>query len=101
LTNDQAIDSIVHRHGRAIVTMDIPQIINDLTPESLNKLQSAAGGGAAIQVNSYEVLGHTTEGADYIYDVKYVGPESFTVRARWSQIGSEWKVVDADIIARE
>ena len=100
MTQESGIDGIVHRHGKAIVTMDIPQIMNDLTPESMAKLQSAAGGGTAIQVNSYEVLGYTIEGADYLYDVKYVGPESFTVRARWSRVGPEWKVVDADIIAR-
>ena len=101
MAQEQGIDSIVHRHGKAIVTMDIPQIMNDLTPESMAKLQSAAGGGTAIQVNAYEVLGQTKDGNDYLYDVKYIGPESFTVRARWSQVGSEWKVVDADIIARE
>jgi len=101
VTQDQGIDHIVHRHGKAIVTMDIPQIMDDLTPESMAKLQTAAGGGTALQIDSYEVLGQTREGADYLYDVKYVGPQSFTVRARWSQVGAAWKVVDADIIARE
>ena len=101
MTQDQGIDHIVHRHGKAIVTMDIPQIMDDLTPESMAKLQTAAGGGTALQIDSYEVLGQTREGADYLYDVKYVGPQSFTVRARWSQVGAAWKVVDADIIARE
>ncbi len=28
-------------------------------------------------------------------------PQTFTVRARWSRVGSEWKIVDADIISRE
>ena len=101
MADDEGIDNIVHRHGKAIVTMDIPQIMNDLTPESMAKLQSAAGGGTAIQVNSYELLDRTQDGDDYLYDVKYIGPQSFTVRARWSRVGSEWKVVDADIIARE
>jgi hypothetical protein len=95
------IDDIVHRHGKAIVSMDIPQILNDLMPEAMAKLQEAAGGGAARQIERYEILGRETEGADYLYDVKYVGPESFTVRARWSRVGPEWKVVDADIISRE
>ena len=100
MAQESAIESIVHRHGKAIVTMDIPQIINDLTPEAMAKLQAAAGGGMALQINEYEVLGQTKDGADYLYDVKYIGPRSFTVRARWSQVGPEWKVVDADIIAR-
>lgn len=100
MSEDTGIEDIVHRHGKAIVTMDIAQIMNDLMPEAMMKLQAAAGGGA-LQINSYEIVGHTQDGDDYLYDVKYIGPQSFTVRARWSKIGSEWKVVDADILARE
>ncbi len=94
------VDAAMTRHAKAIVSMDIGQIMNDLMPEAMMKLQAAAGGGAAIQIYNYEVLGQTADGADFLYDVKYIGPESFTVRARWSKLGSEWKVVDADIIAR-
>jgi len=101
MTTDSIVDAAVHRHGKAIVSMDIGQIMNDLMPEAMMKLQQAAGGGTALQINNFEVIGYTTEGGDYLYDVKYIGPQSFTVRARWSQIGAEWKVVDADIIARE
>jgi hypothetical protein len=81
--------------------MDIGQIMNDLMPDAMMKLQQAAGGGTAMQINGYEVLGSSQDGDDYLYDVKYVGPQSFTVRARWSRLGPEWKIVDADIIARE
>jgi len=98
---DTDIDEIVHRHGKAIVSMDIGQIMNDLMPEAMMKLQQEAGGPTAIQINGYELLGHTRDGDDYLYDVKYIGPQSFTVRARWSKLGQEWKVVDATIIARE
>ena len=101
MTEEAGIDSIVHRHGKAIVSMDIGQIMNDLMPDAMMKLQQEAGGGTALQINSYEMLGHSREGDDYLYEVKYVGPQSFTVRARWSLVGSDWKVVDADIIARE
>jgi len=101
MTEDAGIDNIVHRHGKAIVSMDIGQIMNDLMPDAMMKLQQEAGGGTALQINSYEMLGHSREGDDYLYEVKYVGPQSFTVRARWSLVGSDWKVVDADIIARE
>ncbi len=101
MTQDAGIEDIVHRHAKAIVTMDIGQIMNDLMPDAMLKLQQEAGGGAAIQINGYEVVGHSQEGSDYLYDVKYIGPQSFTVRARWSQIGPEWKIVDADIVARE
>lgn len=101
MTQDTAIDDIVHRHAKAIVSMDIARIMNDLEPEAMMKLQQSVGGGAAIQINEYEVLGSSAEGSDYLYDVKYIGPQSFTVRARWSKIGPEWKVVDADIVARE
>ncbi|MEE8370124.1 MAG: hypothetical protein V3S00_05080 [Dehalococcoidia bacterium] len=101
MSEETGIDDIVNRHGQAIVTMDIAQIMSDLMPEAMMKLQSAAGGGGAMQINGYEVLGHTQDGDDYLYDVKYVGPQSFTVRARWSRVGSEWKVIDADILSRE
>ena len=98
---DAAIDDIVHRHGKAIVSMDIGQIMNDLMPDAMMKLQQEAGGGSALQIQSSEVLGSSRDGDDYLYDVKYIGPQSFTVRARWSRLGPEWKIVDADIIARE
>ena len=101
MTPDPAIDNIVHRHAKAIVSMDIGQIMNDLMPEAMMKLQQEAGGGTALQINDYEVLGSSQDGDDYLYDVKYIGPESFTVRARWSRVGSEWKIVDADITARD
>ena len=101
MTPEPAIDDIVHRHAKAIVSMDIGQIMNDLMPEAMMKLQQEAGGGTALQINDYEVLGSSQDGDDYLYDVKYIGPESFTVRARWSRVGSEWKIVDADITARE
>ena len=98
---DAGIDDIVHRHGKAIVSMDIGQIMNDLMPDAMMKLQQEAGGGSALQIQSYEVLDISRDGDDYLYDVKYIGPQSFTVRARWSRLGPEWKIVDADIIARE
>jgi len=101
MTEGRAIDEIVRRHARAIVAMDIPQIMNDLEPNAMAKLQQQAGGGAAIQVNDYEVLTSVPDGDDWLYDVKYTGPQSFTVRARWSRLGSAWKIVDADIVARE
>jgi len=101
MTQDSAVEDIVHRHAKAIVTMDIGQIMNDLMPDAMMKLQQEAGGGTALQINDYEVLGGSQDGDDYLYDVKYIGPQSFTVRARWSRVGSEWKIVDADIIARE
>lgn len=101
MTQEGGIDDVVHRHAKAIVTMDIGQIMNDLMPEAMMKLQQEAGGGTALQINTYEVLGHTQEGDDFLYDVKYIGPETFTVRARWSKVGPEWKIVDAEIIGRE
>ena len=85
----QGIDDIVHRHGKAIVTMDVARIMDDLTPQSMAKLQAAAGGGIAIQVDSYELLGQSRDGHDYLYDVKYIGPESFTVRENGPMWSSE------------
>lgn len=101
MTDAGSIDEIVHRHAKAIVSMDITQIMNDLEPNAMMKLQQQAGGGTAIQINGYEMIGSEPDGGDWLYDVTYVGPQSFTVRARWSQVGSEWKIVDADIVGRE
>jgi hypothetical protein len=101
MTQDPAVEEIVHRHAKAIVSMDIAQIMHDLEPEAMVKLQQEAGGGTAVQINDYEVMGSSQDGDDYLYDVRYIGPQTFTVRARWSRLGSEWKIVDAGIIARE
>ena len=101
MTDNTGIDDIVERHAQAIVSMDIAQIMNDLMPEAMMKLQQEAGGGTALQINQFQMLGHTREAGDYVYDVTYIGPQSFTVRARWSRVGPEWKIVDADIIGRE
>ena len=101
MAQQSPVDEIVHRHAKAIVSMDIAQIMNDLMPEAMMKLQEDAGGGAAVQINDYEVVGSSQEGDDHLYDVKYIGPQTFTVRARWSRVGPEWKIVDADIISRE
>ncbi|HLC28803.1 MAG TPA: hypothetical protein VJL07_05090 [Dehalococcoidia bacterium] len=101
MSGNPSIDDIVHRHARAIVSMDIPQIMNDLEPNAMAKLQEQAGGGAAIQINGYEVLASKPDGDDWLYDVRYIGPQSFTVRARWSQVGPEWKVADAEITSRD
>lgn len=100
MSQDQDVEAAVHRHANAIVSMDIGQIMDDLMPEAMIKLQQEAGGGTAIQIHSYEVLGHAADGEDHLYDVRYIGPESFTVRARWSKLGAGWKVVDASIIDR-
>jgi hypothetical protein len=100
MSDEQDIDRFVEAHAKAIVSMDIAKIMDDLMPEAMMKLQAQAGGGTALQINSYELLGHTREGADYWYDVRYIGPESFTVHARWSRIGGAWKVVDAEITGR-
>ncbi len=101
MTMDSRIDDVVRRHARAIVSMDIAQIMNDLEPNAMMKLQQQAGGGAAIQINGYEIVAGEPDGSDWLYDVKYEGPQSLTVRARWSQVGSDWKIVDADILARD
>jgi hypothetical protein len=101
MSDGNPIDDIVHRHAKAIVSMDIAQIMNDLEPAAMMKLQEQAGGGAAIQINGYEILGSEADGADWLYDMKYIGPQSFTVRARWAQRGAEWKIADADIVSRD
>ncbi len=101
MTQESEVEQAVHRFSTAVVTMDIAQLMNDLMPEAMMKLQAAAGAGMAIQISDYEVLGHTRDGDDYLYDVKYIGPQTFTMRARWSKVGPEWKIVDGDVIGAE
>ena len=101
MTDERGIAELVEKHAKAILSMDIPQITSDLMPEPLQKLQEQAGGGMAMQIDSYEVLGYEIDGDDYLYDVKYVGKESFTVRARWSRMGGAWRIVDADLVNHE
>jgi len=101
MTEEGGITERVEKHARAIVSMDIPQITNDLMPEPMQRLQEQAGGGMAMQIDAYEILGYEKDGDDYVYDVKYTGKESFTVRARWSDMGDDWRIVDAELVARE
>ncbi len=100
MSEDANIDAVVDAHARAIVSMDIAKIMDDLMPEAMMKLQAQAGGGTALQINSYEIVGHSQDGDDYWYDVNYIGPESFTVHAHWSKVGRDWKIVDANITGR-
>jgi hypothetical protein len=96
-----SIDDIVHRHARAVLAMDIGRLMEDLTPEAMGQLQAGALGDAVPALSDYEVLDHRQDGRDHLYDVKYIGPTSFTVRARWSQTGGEWKIVDAEVVGAD
>jgi hypothetical protein len=95
------IDDIVHRHARAVVAMDIGQLMHDLTPEAMGKIQARVPGDVAPALRGYEVLAHRQDGSGHVYDVRYVGRTSFVIRARWSRMGGGWKVVDAEVIATE
>jgi hypothetical protein len=101
MSQESEVEQAVHRFSTAVVTMDIAQLMNDLMPEAMMKLQSAAGAGMAIQISDYEIVAHTQDGDDYLFDVKYIGPQTWTMRGRWSKVGSEWKIVDGDVIATE
>jgi hypothetical protein len=101
LAQDVNIEEIARRFGRAVVTMDIGRLMTDLSPEAMTKLQAQAGGGMAIQINSFDILSHSQEGTDYLVDSKFFGPTNFTMRARWSNVDGEWRIVDADVIGTE
>ena len=45
MTQDQGLDDVVDAHAKAILTMDIAKIMDDLMPEPMMKLQEQAGGG--------------------------------------------------------
>ncbi len=99
--SQEEVEKAVHRFSKAVLTMDIAQLMNDLTPEAMVKLQAAAGAGMAVQIQGYEVLGLRPEGEDWVSEVKYLGPTNFTARLVWRQIGSDWKIADADVISTE
>ena len=97
----EAAEKAVHRFSNAVITMDIAQLMNDLTPEAMMKLQEAAGGGMAVQITDYEVIGSQADGEQFLFDVRYLGPTNFTARLRWGLVAGEWKIVDADVIGSD
>jgi len=99
--SQEEVEKAVHRFSKAVLTMDIAQLMNDLTPEAMVKLQAAAGAGMAVQIQGYEVLGLRQEGEDWVSEVKYLGPTNFTARLVWRQAGGDWKIADADVLATE
>ena len=56
MTQEAVIEEVVHRHAKAIVTMDIGQIMSDLMPDAMMKLQQEAGGGHASPEAAENVL---------------------------------------------
>ncbi len=95
------VEKAVHRFSKAVLTMDIAQLMNDLTPEAMVKLQAAAGAGMAVQIQGYQVLDIRQDGEEWVSEVKYLGPTNFTARLVWRQMGSDWKIADADVVATE
>ncbi len=97
----EAAEKAVHRFSKAVISMDIAQLMNDLMPDAMMKLQDAAGGGMAVQITDYEVLAFQQAGEQYLSDVKYLGPTNFTARLHWGNVGGEWKIVDAEVLSQE
>jgi hypothetical protein len=54
-----------------------------------------------VQIQGYELQSVGQEGEDWVSQVKYLGPTSFTARLVWRKFGSEWKIADADVLATE
>ena len=50
MTDGNSIDEIVHRHAKAIVSMDIAQIMNDLETERDDEAPATGRRGSAIQI---------------------------------------------------
>ena len=98
---EEDVAKAVHRFCKAVISMDIAQLMNDLMPDAMMKLQDAAGGGMAVQISDYEVIGGRPDGESFLYDVRYVGPTNFTARLRWGQVHGEWKIIDAEVLSQE
>jgi len=99
--SQEEVEKAVHRFSQAVVAMDIGQLMNDLTPEAMVKLQAAAGAGMAVQIQGYEVQSVGQEGEDWVSQVRYLGPPHITARLVWRKLGSEWKIADSAVLSTE
>ena len=94
---DVTIEEAVTRNCQALLTGNIAQIFADMTPEAMAKLAAQGGGamsGGLPQLTSYDIVSRSQEGDDHLYDVRFHGEPSFGVKARWRELGGQWKLVD-------
>ena len=94
---DDSVEEAVTRNCQALLTGNIGQIFADMTPEAMAKLASQGGGamaGGLPQFTSYDVISRSQDGDDHLYDVQFRGDQSFGVKARWRELGGQWKLVD-------
>jgi hypothetical protein len=97
---ENSVEEAVTRNCQALLTGNIAQIFQDMTPEAMAKLATAGGGqamsGGLPQLTSYDIISHTQDGDDHVYDVQFHGQPSFGVKARWREVAGQWKLVDFD-----
>ena len=96
---DVTIEEAVTRNCQALMTGNIAQIFADMTPEAMAKIAQLGGGamtGTMPALTSYDIVERSQDGDDHLYDVRFHGQPSFGVKARWRELGGQWKLVDFD-----
>lgn len=102
---DITVEEAVTRNCQALLTGNIAQIFQDMTPEAMAKLASLGGGqamgGQLPQLTSYDIVSREQDGDDFIYDAHFHGDRHFGVKGRWREIDGRWRLVDFDGYALE
>jgi hypothetical protein len=101
---ETTVEEAVTRNCQALITGNIAQIFQDITPDAMAKLATLGGGamgaggmsGGLPKLASFEVISRAQEGDDHLYDVQFHGDANFGVKARWRQLNGQWKLVDFD-----
>ena len=94
MAEEITVEEALHRNAKALIAMDFGRLMADLTPEAMVKAM-ALGGAMMQQLTEYQVLGHTQDGEDHIFELQYTGPSAnITGGMRWRRIDGTWKVVD-------
>jgi hypothetical protein len=97
---DISVEEAVKANCQAVLTGDLMKIMGDLTPEALNKLMAAGGGGgmgAMPALKSFDIQSHDQQGEDHVFKVKFTGDQDFTAIATWRDVGGQWKIADLNM----
>jgi hypothetical protein len=93
--------AVVDEQAKARVAMSVQGYAKFLTPEAIDSLR-ASFPGIPPRVNRYEIAATSSEGGDYVVDVRYFERDTpFIVRSRWHKQDGGWMVVHAERLWKE